>query len=495
MLRLRSTSLLLLLAGVSVACDKKEEEAKPSEARADQAKDDAEDAKAEPAEAGEESSKVAAAQGDGAADAGAVEGGEAAEPEGDAELPAAGEPGPAYFAVKDKGVFVLNEGEFSQVKGGPDKLVKQMQVGPDGAVYLLGFDGIMKIDEAKAKLVAKTEFKTTGSVDAFDVVGEGEFWAVGFKGISHFAGGKWTTEEKTVLGEDVTLLKGVVVDGENRVWIASSNALHLRDGDAWNVVDVSKVTDRKPFFNSLSVGPEGIAYAAASNALLKLNAPDSIEAVELNLSGFTSFDQLDFAANGIGALKTQPKAVMAMMPSGDKVEYEAGKDFASDRIVALTVDGQGRLWVANDEGVAILGPGEQKVEWKSGSVEQLAGQVEDIVVVGAGPELPQVGPVKKGGLKGKILAEGKGLANTQIEMCPKPDSMFEKSPCDDSTTRFSATTDADGNFEFSEVPLGAYGVAVKVGEKWQITFGSEYGAEMKEGETLDIGSIKVKQSS
>ena len=36
-------------------------------------------------------------------------------------------------------------------------------------------------------------------------------------------------------------------------------------------------------------------------------------------------------------------------------------------------------------------------------------------------------------------------------------------------------------------------LAVKVGAKWQLTYGSEYGADMKEGQVYDIGSITLKE--
>ena len=43
------------------------------------------------------------------------------------------------------------------------------------------------------------------------------------------------------------------------------------------------------------------------------------------------------------------------------------------------------------------------------------------------------------------------------------------------------------------VNRGAYGVGVKAGEKWKITFSGEYGAKMKEGEPFDIGKLKFKK--
>lgn len=407
-----------------------------------------------------------------------------------------GKPGPAYFAVRDKGVVMLDAGKFTKVDGGPDKLVKEITQGPDGGVYLLGFEGVMKLEGAKAKLVAETGFgQDTGTLDDFAITKDGKIWGVGYKGVSFWDGAAWKTEDKAVLGTEVTLIRGVAVDATGRVWVASSNAIHTKDADKWTIVDISKQFKRQAFFDDMGIGPEGVAFAMASDTLLKLSAPDKLETVKVGQK-YAMLGELGFSSLGVGGLKSGLDVVTRIMPDGKQTNYSAKKDFAAAQIEDVTADDSGRLWIATDTGVAIMGPAEEKVEWKSGSVDELAGQVEVIGVAGAGPELPAaVGPVKTGGLKGKIIKEGKGFASAEVEICPNPSSWFTKSPCAESPTRFSATTDAEGNFEMKDVPLGAYGLAVKVADKWNLTYGAEYGAGMKEGETYDIGSITLKDEA
>lgn len=410
-----------------------------------------------------------------------------------------GKPGPAYFAVRDKGVVMLDAGKFTKVEGGPDKLVKEIAQGPDGGVYLLGFEGVMKLEGAKAKLVAATGFgQDTGTLDDFAVTKDGKIWGVGYKGVSFWDGAAWKTEDKAVLGAEVTLIRGVAVDGTGRVWVASSNAIHTKDADKWTVVDISKQFKRQAFFDDMGLGPEGVAFAMASDTLLKLSAPDKLETVKVG-EKYAMLGELGFSSLGVGGLKTGLDVVTRIMPDGKQTNYSAKKDFSASQIEDVTPDDSGRLWIATDVGVTILahvGSPIEKIEWASGMVDELAGQVEVIGVAGAGPELPAaVGPVKKGGLKGNVIKEGKGFANAEVEICPNPSSWFTKSPCAESPTRFSATTDAEGNFEMKDVPLGAYGLAVKVADKWNLTYGAEYGAGMKEGETYDIGSITLKDEA
>jgi hypothetical protein len=470
------------------ADDKKADDgadAKAADAKADDAK--AADAKADDAKADDTKADDAKADDSGGADGAAEEGGDAPPP-----VVEAGAKGPAYFAVRDRGVVRLDGGEFKVIDGAPDILLRDMHVAEDGKLYLLGSKGIMRIEGDKATMVAETSFKTTGSVDAFAVTKDGTIWAVGYKGISKWDGKAWTTEEKKVLGGDVTLIKGVAVDGKAQVWVASSNKLHLLEGEAWTEVDVAKAFPRKPFFDMVRRAPDGTAYGLASSALIKISSKDEIEAVDLELKGFSSLGLLAFADNGIMALRSKIDAVLVRQPDGSSTEYAAGKAFQADSIRAVGVDSTGRAWIGTDIGVAIVGPGEAKVEWNSGSVLELAGQVEQIVPIGAGPDLPEVGPVKTAGLKGKILSDGKGVGDTEVELCPSPDMLFKTSPCGDSSVKFAGKTTAEGEFAFDAVPIGAYGIAVKVGGKWQLTMSSNFGTKMKEGESYDIGSINVK---
>lgn len=419
---------------------------------------------------------------------------EAAKPA--AALPEPGEAGPAYFAIDDKGVFMLEGGTFTKVKKGPSKLVKQMAIGGDGKPYMLTYDGIMVLDGAAAKVVGKTSYKKTGSVDSFAVTPEGEIWTAGYKGVGHLVGKKWTVEDKKVLGDDVTLLKGVALDKDGRVWVASSNKLHFKEKDAteWKDADVSKAMERKPFFDGIAVDPSGGLMASASSAVLKIDGPTAISSVELPSGVISSFGLLAYAPNGIGAIKTGVKTIARLEPGGGNTSFARGEDFQGTRVVALSPDGQGRVWVGSDIGVSVIGPGDARATWLMGSVPEIAGKVKGILVVGAGPELPEVGEQKKASeVTGTILLDGAPLAEAAIEICPEPSSLIKTSPCEDSPIKFAGKTDAAGKFSFVDVPLGAYGVGVKAGEKWKITFSGEYGAKMKEGKPFDIGKLKFKK--
>ena len=160
------------------------------------------------------------------------------------------------------------------------------------------------------------------------------------------------------------------------------------------------------------------------------------------------------------------------------------------RADALAVDDRGRAWIHTEAGVLILGPGDAKTEWPGGSIPELTGEIRVILVVGAGPsELPSA--VRKGGLTGKLLRDGNPLANLPVEICPSPSMIYSKTPCHDGAVKFTAKSDDSGVWTVSDIPIGTYGIAVKIDAKWQITFGHPLGDGMKKGQVDDTGSLTL----
>jgi hypothetical protein len=402
-----------------------------------------------------------------------------------------GKPGPAYFAVRHEGIVMLDGGELTKVDGGPTEHVREISRGADGGMYLLGSEGVMRLDGAKAEPVAALG-PVTGELVGFAVAKDGTIWGVGDGGVSRWDGAAWKTEAKAVLGPDVPRIRGVVVDGRGRVWVVSAHAIHLREADRWVTVDVSRQVEGRPVFEGVGLGPGGVALAMSTHRLVELHAPDGLETIKVGAND-PFLGELGSSATGIIAVRVSADVVTRVMPDGAQTQWSARRDFASSLIEDVTPDDAGRLWVATDTGVAILGPGDEKVEWRSGSVDELVGVVDVIGVAGTGPVLPtDVGPVKKGGLAGRIVRRGKGFARATLEVCPSPSVIFTRTPCADAPTRFSVRTDADGRFAIADVPLGAYGLAVQMGKRWQLGEAAKHRVS-KEGEVYDIGQMVLQE--
>ena len=132
--------------------------------------------------------------------------------------------------------------------------------------------------------------------------------------------------------------------------------------------------------------------------------------------------------------------------------------------------------------------------WPIGTLPGLSGAPRDILVRGRGPQtLPPAGPPRTGSLRGVVYLDGLPLPRAAIELCPHP-LMIQPHPCDGSEPRLATSTTADGSWELKDVPLGSLGITVQTPEGWKIAFQASKLLDkqgIKEGETLDLGSIDV----
>lgn len=403
--------------------------------------------------------------------------------------PPSGSAGAAYFVVDGRGLVELaSDGKLNVIKGSEREiLMSDLQVGADGAVYVRAGDGIKKVDGGAFKDVVKTKWDTTGSVDQFVVKGPNDIWTTSYKGVAHWDGKAWTLDDKKTLGEKVTLLNGLALDAKGRPWVASTDMLHFKDGAEWKSVKLPK---DKPFLRDVVATPTGDILTLASGGLYKATESGAQE-IKLDAGKTYGYDQLAIAQNGNIGYRTYD-LVGAAPPAGTggKV-WNKVKDFKLDYVRAVAVDNAGRAWVGGPAGISILG--DPKIEWLTGTFEELSGEIRGITVVGAGPAtMPTPGaPKTVPSLKGKVLDGGSALANADVEICPSPGLMFKDTPCGESPVKSVGKTNGNGEFEFKDVPLGTYGVAVKKGAKWQVTLGSRAN-ELKAGQAYDMGSIKLK---
>lgn len=408
--------------------------------------------------------------------------------------PTPGAPGPAYFAVDKLGVVRLDGGKFTVLADSPTSLVKGLQIGGDGRVWVADSRGLMRLEGDTFKKAITADYGALGgSIDQFAVLADGQVWATTYTNVFHHDGKAWSTEEKATIGAGDDPLKSIAVDAAGKVWVTSIHKVHVRDGGAWKTIDLGKAGRGTLFFYDIALGPEGSVYALHTAALLQIGpALDKVEKVKLGRSSMT-YRSLSQSTN-LGLAVVDIDAVSVVPTGGAPRTYSPrdSKFLKSARFDAVATDDSGRVWASTEAGVVILGPGDAKTEWLAGSMPELSGEIRSILVVGSGPtELPGAGAVRKGGLTGKLLRDGSPLANAAVELCPSPSFIYSKTPCADGAVKFSTKSDDSGVWTVPEVPLGTYGIAVKTDGKWQITMGSRMGDGMKEGQVYDTGSLTL----
>ncbi|HWB79132.1 MAG TPA: carboxypeptidase-like regulatory domain-containing protein [Nannocystaceae bacterium] len=393
----------------------------------------------------------------------------------------------AIFVVRDKGVVVLDGKGFTTLPDSANKYVSRLLRGADGKLRAVGFSQVWTLD-ATGLVEDGPDFGELGSIEAIDVDRKGTIWAVHTKGVSHFADGKWTTDPDSTFGSGQVLLTGVAVDGEDRPWVSTGDKIWHHEGGTWTPVAMPK---GPRFLDEAFRGADGAVYVLEMDSVWRTSGATAVTKAKMPKSGYGSFGDIAFSQSGVGVIENDMEACAVFMPADAAARYKAPKDFKIGSISALSVDDRRRVWVAGEGGVAIVGPDNLRVVWRSGSMEPIAGQINDVLVQGNGPELPEAGAVQKGNIAGRIVDGDKGVVGVAIELCENPSMFYTRTPCTGEPTVLRAKTDAEGRFALDGVPLGAYGIAVKIGKKWQITLGSALGSRMKAGETFDIGEIEI----
>jgi streptogramin lyase len=472
--------VLLLASALALGCDAPSEPdaapAPPAPSRSAEVPAESEPADAAPADAAPADAAPEGAPADAARDAAAVE------PISDAAL----------FAMRDKGLVVLTDEGFSTVEGSDRLSVQQLARGPDGRVFFLGSGDIQELSGTTLRLAQKIDYDAHGSVRTFAPDRAGGFWLTSSNGAVHIeAGGTTTTEPKSTFGDDV-LFAGVAVDETDQPWVATSHALFTRAAGSWASVPRPKGGMSPPYFEEVEPAPDGAVFVRGADVVLRIDSADSIARVKVGGGSFPILGDMAFSDNGMGVIRTDIEAVSVVQPDAARTRYRSPKDFKIGNVRAVGADDQGRVWVTGDAGIAILGPGDARVTWRSGSQEPVAGEIDGLLVLGRGPALPDAGEVKRGGLAGRVMKDGAGVAGVTIELCESPSFIYSRTPCTGAATHLKGKTDAEGKWSFDGVPLGAYGIAVKVGRKWQVTMGSALGTKMKAGETYDIGDIALQ---
>lgn len=439
-----------------------------------------------------------------AADAG---GGEAS----DAGLPAAAkvapkheEGGPAWFAVQDVGLVRLAGGRFEVVSALPLR-TRDMALAThamnDGTVWLAGHSGTYAWGDGK--LVRAGDMETPGTLDRIALGPDGTVWGATFRGIAYLADGAWVIEPKeAALGPDIKRVQDLAVDKSGQVWVTTPNAVHVRKplgkrrraarkpAKLWRTLPLDGLyTNAQMFFRAIAIGGDSVWLAHGIGVLRRKD--DQWDEWPLGRVG--TLDQVEVRGDRLHAANSRDLVLAPVPPAEGRLRRLSGATghFPGRKIATMAADDAGRTWAATDGGLAVVHPDDTVYTYRLGTVPELRGEIVAIAVRGTGPALPPAGPAAFGSVTGKVGLNDKAVEGAVVQLCPRPSTNFESSPCADAPWHAVATTGADGGFVFERVPLGTYRFAAKHDGQWTVTAGACC-TGMSAGKPHDVGIIHLK---
>jgi hypothetical protein len=328
----------------------------------------------------------------------------------------------------------------------------------------------------------------------------GDLWVISSRDIQVMGGdGKVTTLlSANTTNEQSFPFTATTFDSNGTLWIGggvdTSSGLVSYDGTTWKKYadplftsprpGEIEITARASVMKLFAARQHGL-LAISLNRLFKLEGEKFVEYVGRDEMGrlvdpkvprSADVRSVAEAPNGDLWLATS-QGLFRRDGSGNLSLLDTRNGLPSRNIYDVQLDEQGRVWVATGYGIAVQNGDSWQVALPSTS--GLAdSEIRAIRVTGA-PTLPEaLATPKTTTIVGRATEGGTPMANTEIQLCSdSPDSSPRNTgntPCEQQHFSQIATTDAQGNFRFENVPIGAYQYTLKPdGKGWAfILFGS-----------------------
>jgi hypothetical protein len=389
-------------------------------------------------------------------------------------------PGPAYLFVDEIGLAKLDGGKITMIPS-PLPLVSQIAIDKNGTPYVVDSGGVWKLEgDQLVRLGPKPELGQSVSYDRIAFAPDGTIWARGGFDIHHWNGTAWTRHEKP-LGE--TLPGSIAVDGKGRVFAGAHKVIKVFDG-AWKpVLDLSGVSSvnnvEPPLLLELLISQAGELLVTSHRALFKLDGKNLVH-VEREKGESLYAPLVALLGNDMISVNSEYRLRVPLAGGADQV---AKLEKVSVRS-GTTLDAAGRAWLPTDDGFVVVGADGATTKFPAGSFPEIAATIQAIGVVGSGPELPQVGEIAKGSIKGVVTKAGDPIASVPVEVCRWPRSEFPKdsTPCASEKLTGKGKTGAKGEFQIDDLPLLDYRVVLEVSGQW-------YGLQGKACKGLAAGAV------
>jgi streptogramin lyase len=171
--------------------------------------------------------------------------------------------------------------------------------------------------------------------------------------------------------------------------------------------------------------------------------------------------------------------------------FTSADGLPSDSVRDMQQDAQGRVWIATDYGIAFLNADNT---WST-AVPSTSGLAESriaaLAVRGTPTLPPPIEVAQTVEITGQVLQGGEPVPNTDVLLCSeRGNTFFNETPCEGQPYSALIQTDANGEFRFTEAPLGTLGLAARdTNGQWVIFLDSVRALDA--GTQINLGSVEL----
>jgi hypothetical protein len=171
--------------------------------------------------------------------------------------------------------------------------------------------------------------------------------------------------------------------------------------------------------------------------------------------------------------------------------FTSADGLPSDSVRDMQQDAQGRVWIATDYGIAFLNADNT---WST-AVPSTSGLAESriaaLAVRGTPTLPPPIEVAQTVEITGQVLQGGEPVPNTDVLLCSeRGNTFFNETPCEGQPYSALIQTDANGEFRFTEAPLGTLGLAARdTNGQWVIFLDGVRALDA--GTQINLGSVEL----
>jgi len=387
--------------------------------------------------------------------------------------PPSTEPGLLCLGTTDFGVICWEDNEwrtYSKDTGDlRSNIVDELALCSDNSVVALGVSGFSVYQNATWQTYESGWGNS--SADGIACAPNGDMWIAHFKGVTRFDGTHWTTYDALEYlspGPDSSdLVKDVLVTPEGTVWVVTASSVARFAHDEWTTYQQGFGFDDRQFFANVALDAFGATWVSSNEGVFKFDGEnwhlypndDLITAASLTV---------DYAGR-IWLGSSHQGVFMFADNQWHNYTYH-NSDLASNRVRDIAVDGRGRVWIGTEWGLNVVTEDETWQTYRMDNSAMIDHDIEAVIVVDGGPSaLPPTEVKAAGALSGKIVTPAHApLRKATIETCVEGvySTFYGATPCADQPFIRTTTSDAEGYFEFTDLPPGRYVIAIWVAEEW-----------------------------
>lgn len=336
---------------------------------------------------------------------------------------------------------------------------------PDESLLLASYDEVWRWQGGQWTNLGRGEVGTAQSV----VCGsDNSVWVTAVDGISQYGEAGWQDVPIDAIQAGEYNYVGVLqaaVDAEGRLWAITDDTIARLEDGTWTVYKEGAGLDGAYSFVDIAIDSQGMPWAADQNRLLHF---DGEKWQKVNFSNSYTIHDLLITAEDV--IWIGSSSGVYQYQNGAWTPYPVGAGKTSQDVLSIAFDGQGRLWAGTSYGLAVrTGNQWQSFHMHTSDIE--TNRVEDVLVWGMGPALPEELSLENGSVSGRLLSGGAALANAKVEICVESLGMFftGSTPCSGQPLIFSTTTDGEGYFNIPDVPAGYYTLVFRLASgDWQV---------------------------